>query len=524
MVLPRAPPLSYPETSLTEFLKKSAKKLPRKYAVVHPVKLTFDDFWTRVNRFATALGDIGVAKSDRVCLYEWNTPEFEIAFNAAVETGAIVVPLNPMSKEMEIDYIVNDSSAETIIVRDKLYPRIRRALPKIPGIKRVVVIGRRPPHTFSFHQLIQKHPSKPLSIDISPRNDLCVLPYTSGTIGTPKGVMLTHYNIISNVLQSSVAFQVHEDDIPLNVTPFYHIFGMVVGMLMSLYTGATQVVAREFHRESFCKLVERHKVTYAFLVPPIFIALIGYADLRRYDWSSLRFVSNGAAPISPEVAKKFQELTGVTVHHQWGLTEASPVVASNPWDRIKIESQGIPVSNTEHKVIDPDTCEELPIGDIGELVVKGPQIMKGYWNRPKETEEAFLTLEGEKWLRTGDIARIDEDGYEYLVDRRKEIIKFKGFSVSPVELEKLLFLHPAVADCAVIGVPDPYAGEIPKAFVVRKPRIKSTAREITDFVKRRIAEYKWIRQIEFVDNIPRTSSGKILRRALRERETRTCSR
>jgi long-chain acyl-CoA synthetase len=293
---------------------------------------------------------------------------------------------------------------------------------------------------------------------------------------------------------------------------------MTVGMLMSMSIGAEQVIMKEFHRKDFCQLIGKYGVTYTFLVPPMFIALVNYPDLVGYDWSSLRFAANGAAPISPDVARKFQELTGVTVYHQWGLTEASPVVAANPWEKIKIESQGVPLSDTEHKVIDPQTFHELPIGEVGELVVKGPQVMKGYWNRPDETEEAFVTIGGENWLRTGDIARIDEEGYEYIIDRLKETIKYKGFSVSPNEIEKLLFTHPAIADCAVVGKPDSYAGEIPKAFVVPKPGTGVTSEDIVDFVKPRIAEYKWIREVEFVGDIPRTPSGKILRKALVERE------
>jgi long-chain acyl-CoA synthetase len=218
------------------------------------------------------------------------------------------------------------------------------------------------------------------------------------------------------------------------------------------------------------------------------------------------------------VARKFQDLTGVTVYHQWGLTEASPVVAANPWEKIKIESQGVPLSDTEHKVIDPQTFHELPVGEVGELVVKGPQVMKGYWKKPVETEGAFVTIDGEKWLRTGDIARIDEEGYEYIIDRLKETIKYKGFSVSPNEIESLLFTHPDIADCAVVGKPDSYAGEIPKAFVVPKPGTNVTSKDIVDFVKPRIAEYKWVREVEFVNDIPRTPSGKILRKMLIERE------
>jgi len=523
MVLLKRPPLWYPEIPLTEFLRGKTERLHGKYAIVYPVKLTYGDFWAYVDKFATALDDLGIRKGDRVCLFEWSCPEFEIAFNAVVKIGAIVVPLSPMSMEAEIEYIVKDSSAETMVVRDKLYPRMKRALPNIPSIKRIVVIGKRIPNIFSFNQLMKEYPPKPLNVNIDPKENLCVLPYTSGTTGLPKGVMLTHYNLICNILQSSTAFQVHENDLPINVTPFYHIFGMTVGMLMSLYIGATQIIMKDFQRKDFCELIEKYRVTYAFLVPPMFIALAGYSHLLKYDWSSMRFAANGAAPISPEVARRFQELTGVTVYHQWGLTEASPVVAANPWYKIKVESQGIPLSDTEHKVIDPETCEELLIGEIGELIIKGPQVMKGYWNRPEETKEVFITINGEKWIRTGDIAKIDEEGYEHLVDKRKEIMKYKGFSVSPVELEKLLFTHQAIADCAVIGKPNSYAGEIPKAFVVTKPRMEVTSNDIIDFVKNRISEYKRIREVEFIDHIPRTRSGKILRRILMEKERNNVS-
>jgi len=518
MVLLKRPPLWYPEIPLTDFLKGRARMLRDKYAIVYPVRITYGDFWACVDKLVTAFADMGVKKGDRVCLFEWNSPEFEIAFNAVIRIGAVVVPLNPMSKEREIEYVVNDSSAGTIVLRDVLYPIVRRVLPRIPSVKRTIIIGRRIPNTLSFSRFMKKYPLKPFSVDINSREDLCVLPYTSGTTGLPKGVMLTHYNIISNILQASTAFQVHENDISLNVTPFYHIFGMTVGMLMSLYIGATQVIMKEFHRKDFCELISRYGATYAFLVPPMFTSLLGYPDLQKYDWSSLRFAANGAAPISPEVAKEFRGLTGVFVYHQWGLTEASPVVAANPWYKVKVESQGIPLSDTEHKVICPETGRELPIGEIGELVIKGPQVMKGYWNKPKDTEEVFITINGERWLRTGDIAKIDEEGYEYIVDRRKEVIKHKGFSVSPAELESLLFSHPAVADCAVVGKPDSYAGEIPKAFVVKKPGVKTTSAEIIDFVKARIADYKRVREVEFLDSIPRTQSGKILRRVLKERE------
>jgi len=514
----KRPSLSYPEISLPQFLRRRSQGFSGKNAIVYPAEFTYGDFWVSVDNLASSLANAGVGKGDRVCLMERSSPEFQIAFNAVVQTGAILVPLNPMSKEMEIEFVVHDTSAETIIARDQFYPRIQRVLANTPSLKKAIVIGKEIPETLSFQALTRKHQAKASPVEINSKEDVCVIPYTSGTTGLPKGAMLTHFNLICNILQSVAAFQLHENEVSLNVTPFYHIFGLTVGMLMSLSIGATQVMLEKFHRKDFCELVSRYRATYAFLVPPMFIALANYPALRSYDLSSLRFAANGAAPISPEVARKFQDLTGVTVYHQWGLTEASPVVAANPWHKIKIESQGIPLSDTEHKVIDPDTCRELPIGETGELIIRGPQVMKGYWNRPEETEDAFIIVDGERWLRTGDIARIDEEGYEYLVDRLKETIKHKGFSVSPNEIERLLFTHPSVADCAVVGKPDSYAGEVPKAFIVARSGTRVSPENLIEFVKTKLAEYKWIREVEFVSEIPRTPSGKILRKTLIERE------
>jgi len=514
----KRPSLSYPEISLPRFLRTRSNEFSGKNAIVYPTRLAYGDFWRLVDNLASSLLNGGVDKGDRVCLLERSSPEFQIAFNAVVQTGAILVPLNPMSKEMEIEFVVNDTSAETIILRDEFYPRVKKILMNTPSLKKIIVIGKEIPEALSFETMVQRRQTEVSPVEIHPEEDLCVIPYTSGTTGLPKGAMLTHYNLVCNTLQSVAAFQLLDNEVALNVTPFYHIFGLTVGMLTSLSIGATQVILEKFHRKDFCELISRYRATYAFLVPPMFIALVSYSDLRNYNLSSLRFAANGAAPISPEVARKFQDLTGVTVYHQWGLTEASPVVAANPWHKIKIESQGIPLSDTEHKVIDPDTCRELPKGETGELIIKGPQVMKGYWNRPEDTEKAFIIMDGQRWLRTGDIARIDDEEYEYLVDRLKETIKYKGFSVSPNEIERLLFTHPSVADCAVVGKPDPYAGEVPKAFIVARSGTRVSPEDLIEFVKTKLAEYKWIREVEFVSEIPRTASGKILRKALIERE------
>jgi len=362
---------------------------------------------------------------------------------------------------------------------------------------------------------------------------LAVLPYTAGTTGLQKGVMLTHYNIVSNMLQTAVALEVHENDVCLTVLPLYHIYALNVIMGAAVYVGATQVIMQRFGVKEFCELVEKYKVTYINMVTPMFLFIADYLEkpqTRKYDWSALRFVNNGAAPIPRAIAERFEKVardrcnSQVIVTHGWGLTEASPVVAFNPYYKIKIESQGILLSDTDHMVIDPETGRELSMGESGEIIVKGPQIMKGYWK--KSPDDGFITINREKWLRTGDLGYVDEEGYEYLVDRIKEVIKYKGYTVAPFELEDLLMKHPAVADVAVIGKPEQVVGEIPKAFIVLNPESKEKVakEEIIDWVGERISAYKRIREVEFVDKIPRSTAGKLLRRQLKAQELKKISK
>ncbi len=524
--------LYYPEVPVHQILEWTVERFPDRPAFLHPAEMTFKQFKEQVDVFATALKDLGVKKGDRVALYGPNLIQWEIAFYGLSKAGAILVPMNPLFKEYEVEYESKDSGAETMIVFQLMYPNVAAVKDKTK-LKNIVVMefGEKPEGTIGWSELMAKTKPDPPAYEFNAKEDLAALVYTSGTTGLPKGTMLTHYNLVSNVVQTSQVFEISELDVAMNVLPLYHIYGLNVCMNTAVWAGAAQVVVPRFDVKEFCELIEKYKVTYSLCVPPIFLAVVRHLEdpkVKGYDWSNLKIFNNGAAPIPLDLLERFDKLAkekcnaqDVTVQHGWGLTEASPVVAVNPMYRRKMESQGTLLPDTFHKIIDLETGEELPEpGQVGELVIKGPQVMKGYWNRPEATESAFWKdpKTGEKWLRTGDVAYIDEEGYEHLIDRLKEMIKYKGWSIAPAELEDLLFRNPHVFDAAVIGKPSPEAdiGELPKAFIILKPDSKGkvTEQDIMDWVADNISAYKKIREVEFVDSIPKTISGKILRREL----------
>jgi long-chain acyl-CoA synthetase len=355
-------------------------------------------------------------------------------------------------------------------------------------------------------------------VKIDPKEDLAVIQYTGGTTGLPKGCMLTHYNITSNIFQISIGSTLERtrDDIILAHLPFCHIYGMTSVMGASIRLGISMVVMKRFDLEKFLELIQEFKVTSALTVMPVLTLLVNSPDLlKKYDLSSLRYINNGGTPIVPETARKLQKLTGITIIQGYGLSEASPVTHENPMRQIKIESVGPPVLDTEQKIVDLKTgTKELPPGEVGEVIIRGPQVMKGYWKRPEATAQTIR----DGWLYTGDLGKIDKDGYLYIVDRKKEIIKYMGFTIGPAELEAVLLEHPAVGDCAVVGKPDPLVGELPKAFVALKGGAKATEEELIKFVEERVAGYKKIREVEFVETVPRSLAGKVLRREFVEKE------
>jgi long-chain acyl-CoA synthetase len=536
--------LEYPEAPLFDFLRKTAEKYPSNTAIVYfDRKITYKELDVATDKFATAFDGLGVKKEDKVAIFLPNIPQFIIAYYGIIKTGAVVTTISPLCKEREVEHQLNDSEAETIVVLDLLYPIVEKVWKKT-GLKRVVVTGlkdcmptakafigsllgkipsrkvERKPNVYFFKKLLGKYEAKPPKVEINPREDVVALQYTGGTTGTPKGAMLTHMNLVSNAvmfwnwLRGTIAKETF-----LAVLPLFHIYGMTTCMNVPIYAAGKIVLLQRFEPASVLQTIQKCKVTVLCGAPTMYALLLAYPDLGKYDCSSLRFCIAGSTPLPPEIQKKFMDVTGGVLVEGYGLTEASPVTHCNPLDKtmktVKVGSIGLPMPDTDAKIVDIETGEkELPPGEIGELVVKGPQVMKGYWKMHEET--ANILRNG--WLYTGDIGKMDEDGYFYITDRKKDLIKYKDYSVYPRELEDVLYEHPAVKLCGVVGKPDSVAGEIPKAFVVLKEGMTATEKEIMDFVNEKVAPYKAIREVEFRRELPMTIVGKVVRRALQEEE------
>lgn len=511
--------IDIPEIPFGEMLWESAQRFPEKTAVVFQgQRISFRELDGLANCFANALAALGVKKGDRVALYMTNRPEYVISIYSIARLGAIFTPMNPTYKEGEIEHHLNDAEVSVLVVQESLYPLVKAIRHQMASLKAIVIVGQRAEDgTHLFRDLVrQASPKHPAPLQLTWAEDVVALPYSSGTTGLPKGVMLTHQNLVANNIQFMSSGRLTEHDTLLIFLPFYHIYGI---MLVSggLYAGATLVIMEAFDLERSLTLTEQYGVTLYYAVPPILLALDNYPDLGKFQFAQLRYIMAGAAPLAPEVAQRVQDKLGVPILQGYGLTEASPITHLNPVEQgqIKLDSVGLAVPNQEQKIVDLETGErDLGVGEVGELVVKGPHVMKGYWQAPDETKQTLR----DGWLRTGDIAKLDQDGYVYIIDRKKEMIKYKGFSVAPAEVEAVLFKHPAVADCAVIGKPDPEAGEIPKALVMLRQGEEVAVEALMEFVGSRIAGYKKIREVEFVASIPKTASGKILRRVLLEAE------
>jgi len=536
--------IAYPEVPLSDLLRKTAQEHGGDIAIVFLGKtITYEELDTLIDRFATALHTLGVGKGDRVALFLPNIPQFIIGYYGSLRLGAIVTAVSPLYKERELEYQLNDSGAETLILLDTLHPTVKAVKERtklkrlivasvgeyLPTAKRVLgsLLGRVPklkvphePNVYYFKELVEKHPPQPPKVDINPKEDLAALQYTGGTTGVPKGAMLTHFNLVSNAVACVEWFRGREaEDVILTVLPLFHIYGMTAGMNAPIYLAVKMIMLPLPDPVQILKAIKKYKVTVFCGVPTLYAMLINRPDVNKYNLKSIKFCISGAAPLPPEVQKKFMDLTGGVLVEGYGLTESSPVTHSNPLDptlkTVKVGSIGLPWPDTDAKIVDVKTGKrELPIGQIGELVVKGPQVMKGYWNMPEETKAVLR----DGWLYTGDIGKMDEDGYFYITDRKKDLIKYKGWSVYPREIEDVIYEHPAVKLCAVVGKPDPEAGQILKAFVVLREGATATEEEIIKFVKSKVASYKVIREVEFRTELPTTLVGKVLRRTLREEE------
>ena len=515
-----APYEAYPVQAL---LTRAAARAPNGVAVIDDEKsYTFAQLAEYSDRFAAALAMLGVTKGDPVGLLAPNCAEFVIAFYGIIKAGGAASTINSGYREREIAHQLNNSGSRILIVHESVLQMAHLARDAAPGVERLVVIKDSAADPASFWGLIESAPSAVPDVQIDPMQDLAALPYSSGTTGLSKGVMLTHYNLTSNLKQFVVrpgeAVKLTSDDVVLVHLPLFHIYGMQTLMNAAVLAGATQVMMGRFDMDLLLGLMSRHGVTQLYTVPPVALGLTLFPGVSGYDLSALKIGFLGAAPCSAELQLKMAEVVGAPVIQGYGMTELSPVTNvdfSEP-HLATPGSVGPALADTEERVVDLETGErDLPPGEIGELLVRGPQVMKGYYRNDAATAE---TITDDGWLRTGDIVRANEAGSIWVLDRKKELIKYKGFQVPPAELEGLLLEHPAIADAAVIGKLDEESGEIPKAYVVRRTGAEVSGDDIMAFVAGKVATFKRVREVEFTDAIPKNASGKILRRTLIEKE------
>jgi len=508
------PDVVIPDVAVTAFVFERAAGYPDRLAFVDGATrrtVTYGALLDSIARAAAGFAARGIGHGDAVGIMAPNIPEYAVVFHGAVTAGGLTTTVNPTYGAEEVRYQLNDAGAQLLVTVGPCLDIARDAI-KGTGVRGLIVIGDAPDDddVEPFAALLDAPPMAPAAVD---GDDLAVLPYSSGTTGLPKGVMLTHANLVANLVQAEAQLAFEEHEVFLACLPFFHIYGMQIIMNVGLRIGATLVTMPRFDLEQFLSLTQEHRATRLWTVPPIVLALAKHPIVADYDLTSVRAVLSGAAPLGAELAAEAEGRVGVPVVQGYGMTELSPLSHAPLWHDPRPGTVGLLVANCEARVVEPETGDDLGVGEDGELWIRGPNVMKGYLNNPGATA---ATIDDDGWLHTGDIGHIDDDGYWFIVDRVKELIKVKGFQVPPAELEALLITHPAVADVAVIGVPDEEAGERPKAFVVLTPGVDASASEIEEFVAEHVAHYKRLSEVVFVDAIPKSPSGKILRRLLRD--------
>lgn len=504
------PDVEIPKVPLSDYILERAGALADKPALIEGISgrvLTYGALAEAVRSLAGGLVAKGFAKGDVLAIMAPNLPEYAVVFHGVAMAGGIVTTINPTYTPEEVHKQLVDSGASILVTIGMFLP-VATAAADGTSVREIYVLGEA-----EGAQPITALMGAPLAESVPVvSGDLVALPYSSGTTGVSKGVMLTHENLVANVAQVLSAADVREDETFIAVLPFFHIYGMQVLMNTGLRAGATVVTMPRFDLEEFLRLHQDYGVTRSFVAPPIVVALAKHPLVDKYDMSKLEQVFSGAAPLSAELALEAGGRLGCEIVQGFGMTELSPVSHLTPPGQFKPGSVGVTAPNTQTRIVDPQTGADLGVDQDGEVLVKGPQVMLGYLNSPEATE---ATIDAQGWLHTGDIGHFDADGHLYIVDRLKELIKVKGFQVPPAELEALLLTHPAIADAAVIGRPDEESGEIPVAFVVLRAGSDATADEIQAFVAGKVATYKQIREVVFTDVIPKSASGKILRRVLR---------
>lgn len=537
-----APTYDYPKRNVASFLLDSAQRYPKHPALHFMGKtLNYSSTAQEAARFANALRSIGVRPGDRVSIMLPNCPQVVIACFGALMVGAVVVMTNPLYMERELEHQLYDSGAKVIVTLDLLHKRvlgvqhrtklerlivtsIKEYLPfpknllypikmKKDGTNLDVAYGS---NVLSWCKLLSNFESIATVAEVNADEDIALLQYTGGTTGISKGVMLTHMNLIANTIQNA-KWEYKSDNGKeryLAALPCFHVFGLTVVMLQAVYKAGMMILVPKFETNQILDTIVRMRPTMFSGAPTMYVALINHPDIGRYDLSSINACISGSAPLPFEVQERFEEVTQGRLIEGYGLTEASPVThANNIWSKRKT-GIGIPLPDTDAKIVNPDTGEEVAVGCVGELIVKGPQVMKGYWNRPEETVNVLK----DSWLYTGDMGRMDEDGFFEIVDRKKDMIIASGYNIYPREIEEVLFEHPAIKEAAVAGVPDKYRGETVKAFIVFKEGVYVSPEELEAFCRERLAAYKVPRKYEFRETLPKTMVGKVLRRQLLEEE------
>lgn len=538
--------LYYPGVPLYEFIETSARRYPDKEAIIYyGARISYRELWDAVQSFASALMGMGVGRGDRVALYLQNTPHFFISYFGVLRAGGVVVPVNPMLTEEELKFILADSGAEVVVTTSDIGSRVFNIKEKTSV--REIVVGDYSDYLPAEPELPPPFPPRPrpglpagakgwldtlgayqgikpeLEIDAG---ELAMLPYTSGSTGIPKGCMHTHATIIANVVSSATWHNMLSSTTVLATLPFFHVTGLVHSALAPIYAGGAVVLLTRWDREAAITAIEKYRCSVWTNITTMVIDLLNHPEITGRDLSSLMIVGGGGAPLPEAVGNKLYQLTGLKFVEGYGMTETISQTHFNPPDRPKMQCIGIPDFGVDARIVDLDTLEELPAGKEGELVISAPEVMLGYWNRPEETEEAFLEIEGKRFLRTGDICYMDEEGYYFVIDRSKRMINAAGFKVWPTEVEGILYTHPAVAEVCVVGVPDPVRVENVKAFLVLRKEYegKITGEEFIAWAKEKMAAYRYPRIIEFVAALPKSGTGKIQWRELQQREKERVSR
>jgi len=536
--------IDIPKMPVHQFLTDAYKANPMKIAIHFMGKeLTYKELYESALKFANYLQSLGVEKGDRIAVMLPNCPQAVIAYYGIMYAGGIVVQTNPLYTERELQYQMADSGAKIILGLDILYPRITKIL-KETQIENVIITGikdylpfpknlvypfiQKKQYGFSvkvehsgmnhlFVEIMRSAPLNEITVPFDFEEDLALLQYTGGTTGFPKGVMLTHKNLIANTMMCDAWLYKCEDgqEIVLGILPFFHVYGMTTVLILSVMKKSKMVLMPKFDVEDTLKTIDKQKPTLFPGAPTMYIGLLNHPDIGKYNLSSIKACLSGSAPLPLEVQERFEAITGGKLVEGYGLTETSPVTHANfIWDERVTGSVGIPWPNTDSVILRSGEATPLPPGEMGEIAIKGPQVMKGYWNRPEDTAMTFA----DGWFLTGDLGYMDENGYFFIVDRKKDMIIAGGYNIYPREVEEILYEHDAIQECVVAGIPDPYRGETVKAYIVLKEGHSATEKELNDYCRKNLAAYKVPRAYEFRTELPKTAVGKILRRTLVEEE------